>query len=145
MLTQFVEMVRDKAADDSDESDDLLDDILGEAPSESSGDVSAVLSFLAAKDKSEDVTLPDGQVIASEDLLNSVKNAVTNAADEAEEQSKDSKAVSAPIVRMDSAIGDANRVLALLPKARSFDEFDEDAFKDRIAQLKEVVAKLEQQ
>lgn len=145
VLTQFVEMVRDKAADEADESDDLLDDILGEAQPGSSGDVSSVLAFLAAKDKLEDVTLPDGQVIATDDILNLVKNAVTNAADEAEEQSKDNKAVNAPIVRMDSAIGDAKRVLALLPKARIFPEFDEEAFKDRVVQLKEVLAKLEQQ
>lgn len=145
MLSKFVEMVREDAAESADENDDLLDGILGETQPNSNGDVSSVLSFLAAKDKSEDVTLPDGQVIPSEDILNSVKNAVTNAADEAEEESKDSKAVTAPIVRMDSAIGDAKRVLAILPKARSYGEFDEEAFRDRIVQLKEVVARLEQQ
>lgn len=140
-LTQIAQGELDSS---SDSSDDLLAGVLGEPTKKESG-VAAVLSFLARKEKSDVASLPTGETIPVENLLSTVKQAVTAAAHEADEERKDSKAVIAPLVRLDSAIRDAKRSLAILPEARSYAEFDEAGFADRVKQLREIVAQLEQQ
>jgi len=143
VLAKLVEAAKEEVELEADEADDLLDDVLGTGSSNASGDVAAVLSFLATKGESEMVSLPGGGSVQVSDLLATVKEAVTVAANEADEDAKDSKAVSAPLDRLDTAIRDAKRALAILPQGRSFDEFDEAGFANRVAKLKQIVGTLE--
>lgn len=143
VLAKLMELAKGEATVNPDEADDLLDDVLGTQETGASG-VSAVLSFLATKNKDEMISLPGGDSVQVDNLLETVKEAVTVAANEADEDTKDSKAVNAPLQRLDAAIRDAGRSLSILAQARSFDEFDEAGFVDRVSQLREIVEQLEQ-
>ncbi|AWJ87751.1 hypothetical protein TSH58p_30020 (plasmid) [Azospirillum sp. TSH58] len=123
------------------EGGDALDELLGgdDAPT----GLTDVLSFLAKKKLDEVVRLADGQTAVVGDLFGTIRSAVTAAAREALEEKKDLEALKTPVDRVVNAIKDAERALAALPKARRFDEWDEDAFQANVASLKAVVAKLE--
>ncbi|WP_417767405.1 hypothetical protein [Stappia sp.] len=122
---------------------DLLDDVLGEGSESDAGDLNPVLSFLAAQKPEEIVTLPTGEQVAVQQLLTSVKSAVDAAAKEASENVKDAKAVVAPIKKLDLAKDNIGRAGAALAKARSQSEWDEDAFKEKIAEVKAAITQIE--
>ena len=127
----------------NDTSSDLLDDVLGEGSGSNTPDLNPVLSFLAAQQPEEIVTLPTGEEVAVEQLLTSVKSAVDAAAKEASENVKDAKAVVAPIKKLDLAKENINRAGAALAKARSQSEWDENAFQDKIAEVKAAIDQIE--
>jgi hypothetical protein len=127
----------------NDTSSDLLDDVLGEGTGSNTPDLNPVLSFLAAQHPEEIVTLPTGEEVAVEQLLTSVKSAVDAAAKEASENVKDAKAVVAPIKKLDLARENINRAGAALAKARSQSEWDENAFQDKIAEVKAAIGQIE--
>lgn len=127
----------------NDTSFDLLDDVLGEGSGSNTPDLNPVLSFLAAQQPEEIVTLPTGEEVAVEQLLTSVKSAVDAAAKEASENVKDAKAVVAPIKKLDLAKENINRAGAALAKARSQSEWDENAFQDKIAEVKAAIDQIE--
>jgi len=133
-------------ATDADDADDLLDDVLGGAsgdtPSESA-DLTTVLAFLAQRKPNEIVKLPGGGEVPVDQLLASVKNAVSAAAKEASEHSKDAQAVVAPIVRLTSARDDLIRAAAALEKARTQKGWDAPTFQKRLEEVKAAVASLE--
>lgn len=126
-----------------DTSYDLLDDVLGEGNSSSTPDLNPVLSFLAAQRPEEVVTLPTGEQVSVEQLLTSVKSAVDAAAKEASENVKDAKAVVAPIKKLELAKENIDRARAALAKARSQNEWDESAFKDKIEEIKAAIHRIE--
>lgn len=127
----------------NDTSFDLLDDVLGEGNGPDTQDLNPVLSFLAAQKPEEIVTLPTGEQVAVEQLLTSVKSAVDAAAKEASENVKDAKAVAAPIKKLELAKENINRSGAALAKARSQSEWDENAFKEKIAEVKAAIGQIE--
>lgn len=122
---------------------DLLDDVLGESIGPDTADLNPVLSFLAAQKPEEIVTLPSGEQVAVQQLLTSVKSAVDAAAKEASENVKDAKAVVAPIKKLDLAKDNITRAGAALAKARSQSEWDEDAFKEKLAEVKAAISQIE--
>ncbi|MBD9567296.1 ParB/RepB/Spo0J family partition protein [Ensifer sp. ENS08] len=126
----------------ADSADDFLDDVLGGNPAQPE-DLTAVLSFLAQRTPDEIVTLPDGATVPVENLLNSVKSAVTAAAKEASEEAKDVQAVIAPILRLSEALDEITRAGTSLPKARAQSGWDEDRFKKLIEDVKIAAGKLE--
>lgn len=143
-LAKLMELAKEEASAQNDESDDLLNSVLGISNNDAGG-VSAVLSFLATKEKGEIVTFPGGESIQVNQILGAVKDAVTAAANEADEDTKDSKAITGPLDRLDAAIRDAGRASSILSQARSLTDFDENGFKSRVRHLKEIVEQLEQQ
>ncbi|TAU43618.1 hypothetical protein ELI44_28545 (plasmid) [Rhizobium ruizarguesonis] len=138
-LAQLLTVV---ASEPADSSDDFLDDVLG-ANAEEPEDLTAVLSFLAQRTPDEIVTLPDGATVPVEDLLNSVRSAVTAAAKEASEEAKDAQAVIAPIVRLSEALDEITRAGTALPKARAQSGWDEDKFKKLVEEVKTATGNLE--
>lgn len=121
--------------------DDPLDDVLG-APADRSG-LNDILSFIATKKPEEVISLEGGETVTVGDLLDTLRGAIILAADEAEEEVRDKTAVSAPIVRCEKAIAELERALSSLPKARTFLEWGENEFQDKVAKLKLLTAALE--
>lgn len=137
-LTQLLETVSDSlpAAEA-----DILDDVLGDAPSP--GPLNGLLTFLAQKRPEETVALQGAGPVAAQAILETVRSAITAAADEAEEDQRDQTAITTPISRTEKAIAELQRALSALPKARSFAEFDEGAMGLRVKQLRALVEEYE--
>lgn len=125
-----------------DSAEDFLDDVLGGDVTQPE-DLTAVLSFLAQRTPDEVVTLTDGVTVPVDDLLNSVRSAVTAAAKEASEDAKDAQAVVAPILRLSEALDEISRAGTSLPKARAQSGWDEDSFKKLIEDVKIATDRLE--
>ncbi|AZN98053.1 MAG: ParB/RepB/Spo0J family partition protein [Mesorhizobium sp.] len=120
---------------------DVLDDALGDAAQEE--DLSDILAFFARKRSEEIVTLADGKSAVVSDLIASVGAAIAVAAQEADEDSKDAKALVAPLSRLAAAKEQVGRAAAALERARSFDGWNEADFQTKVAALKAEVSKLE--
>ena len=128
------------AAPSNDSDGDILDDVLG--PSELENGLNDLLGFVAAKRKESNVDIPGAEKMAVADILTSLKSAVGAAAQEADEQEKDQSALTAPTDRMEKAIDELHRALTRLPKARTFDGWDEAYFMGKIARLEKLITKL---
>ena len=122
---------------------DILDDVLGADDAPTLADLNPVLSFLARQKPEEVVELPTGDKVAVGQLFGSVKSAVDAAAKEASEEVKDAKAVVAPFNKLSSAIDNITRAGTALAKARSHDDWDEDAFKEKIEEVKAAIIQIE--
>lgn len=123
------------------QSDDPLDDVLG-APAESTG-LNDILSYLATKKPEEAISVGDGESITARELLDTLQGAINLAASEAEEEARDQTAVSAPLVRSEKAVGELERALSALPKARTLPDWDEPGFLGKIVKLKKLLEALE--
>jgi hypothetical protein len=119
---------------------DLLDDVLG-GKSETK-DLSSVLSFFAQHSADGEVLL-NGRAVPVSELMRSVQAAVNLAAEEADEQTKDSKALSAPLTRLNGALEQIERAKAALPRARTFNEWVENDFQKKVLALKAAITALE--
>lgn len=129
-------------ADPGDADDDLLDDVLGGA--ESASGLSDLLGFVAAKPLTASIGLPDGEKLAVSDMLKSLRSTITAAAREAEEEDRDQSALSAPLERLERAIGEVQRACSQLPRARAFPEWSEEDFALKVSVLESVVARLKE-
>lgn len=121
---------------------DILDDVLGTEAE--AGQLTPLLSFLAGKSPDEAVILEDGSNFEVNDVLESLHSAINAAADEAEEERRDHSAQWAPLDRADKAIVQFERALKALPRARSFQGFDESAMAERISRLEELIGEYSQ-
>jgi hypothetical protein len=140
----FLKSLLTKPKDGSDNGSlDLLDDVLGEDVGFGLPDLNPVLSFLAAQKPEEITTLPTGEQVAVEQLLISVRSAVDAAAKEASENVKDAKAVVAPIKKLDLAKDNIARAGAALAKARAQIDWDENALKAKIEEVKTAISQIE--
>lgn len=124
-------------------ADDLLNDVLGESNGPTSSDLTSVLSLLAQSKADDVVDLPNGKKVPVDELLNSVRSAVSSAAKEASEHAKDAQAVVAPTERLRSAGDEIARAKAALAKARSHDGWNEAEFKKSLIEVKAAVAEIE--
>lgn len=124
----------------ADQSADILDDVLGGKAEQQ--DLSPVLSFFARQSPDAETTL-GGKSVPVGDLMRSVQAAVNLAAEEADEQTKDSKALSAPMARIDGAVEQVERAKAALARARSFQGWVEKDFQAKVSTLKAAVVALE--
>ena len=118
-------------------ADDILDDILGDGTPP--GALTPLLSLLASKKPDEAVVLGDGDEVSVQDILDSLRSAVTAAADEADEDERDQAAQTTPLVRADKAISELQRALLALPRARAFVGFDETGMAERILRLRNLI------
>jgi len=129
-----------KAESDKDEEEDLLDEVLG--GDEHQSPLEGLLSLLATKKPEANILLPEGEKVSVKAVLDTVKTAVVNAAQEAEETDKDQGALTAPGERVEKAISELHRANTSLPRARAIPGWDEAEFRGRIARLERLVAKL---
>lgn len=120
---------------------DILDDVLGEVPTP--GPLNGLLSFLAQKRPEDTVVLDGAGPVAAQEVLDTVRSAITAAANEAEEDQRDQTAITTPIFRTQKAIAELQRALSALPKARSFAGFDEKLMGERIKQVRALVDEYE--
>jgi hypothetical protein len=119
---------------------DLLDDLLGQ-PSDADG-LNDVLGYLATKKPDQSIVL-EGQNVLVKQLYDTIGNAITNAAAEAEEDERDQGAMNAPLLRLDRALGDVQRAIAALPKARRFAEWQEGQFAAKVDALRTLLLQTE--
>lgn len=120
---------------------DIFDDVLGAAPSP--GPLNGLLTFLAQKRPEDTVILDGAGPVAAQAILETVRSAITAAADEAEEEQRDQTAITTPIARTEKAIAELKRALSALPRARSFIEFDENEMGLRIKDVQSLVDEYE--
>lgn len=132
-------------ADDSGDNEphDIFDDVLGADDAPDSDHVNAVLSFLAKQKIDQVVDLPAGDTVTVEQLLGSVKSAVDAAAKEASEESKEARAALAPLNKLDNATSNINGAIKALAKARVQDDWDEEAFKAKVEEVKSAISQIE--
>ncbi|WP_280473606.1 hypothetical protein [Nocardia asiatica] len=121
-------------------SDDLLDDLVGS--SEPISPLHNLLAFVAQKRPEANIALDDGDRVQVQDVLTSIGSSITTAADEAKEEDRDQSALQAPLVRASKAIDELKRVVAALPKARRYREWDEAELAKRVAELDELLDKI---
>lgn len=124
---------------------DLLDDVLGgggDGGTQQQADLKNVLSFLARNGGEQEIEVA-GQKVQVEDLMRSVKAAVDQAADEASSQAEEKTTVTSPTELVAAALKKLAKAKEALPKARVIDQWKEDAFQARLAELKATVAELE--
>jgi len=136
-LTRLLEVAG--TVDGLDSAPDILDDVLGAGAE--SGPLTALVSLVASKGPEDSVRLGESDVIAIDDLVESLQSAITAAADEAEEDQRDQTAQTAPLNRVEKAIAELERGLAALPKARTFTGFDEAGMAERVERLKALADK----
>jgi hypothetical protein len=123
-----------QTADDGDPLDDLLGDPVIESP------LKGVLALVARRRNSSTVPLSDGAQLAMEDLLSTLNNSISAAADEAEEEQKDKTTATAPKDRVEKALKELTRARDVLPKAQKFDDFSSGDLKAQLNQVDSVVA-----
>ncbi|WP_428414973.1 hypothetical protein [Pararhizobium sp.] len=120
---------------------DLLDEVLGANDDTSTNDLTPVLSYFARQGGNREVQI-DGTAVPISDLIQSVKSAIDNAAEEASNLTGDVEALKAPIDFLSSAIKILNKVPVALQKARALDKWDEALFDERLKQLEAIVLRL---
>ncbi|MEU6715011.1 hypothetical protein ABZ897_26405 [Nonomuraea sp. NPDC046802] len=125
-----------------DAGDDLLDDVLGESAPQSP--LHNVLSFVATKRPGANITLANGDKVAVQDVLGSLRSAINTVSFESAEEQRDQSAVAAPVVRAERAIAELKRVQSALPKARVLEDWDEANFSEKVGQLEKLVAKIKE-
>ena len=130
------------STDAENEEIDILDEVLGGAAGQDPGTLSSVLSYFARQGQTQEVEL-DGTRIPVADLQESVKNAIDLAADEANDQNKNVVAVKAPIMHLEKAIRSVKKAVHTLPKARVLEQWEENEYKKRVSQLRELTASLD--
>lgn len=120
---------------------DPLDDVLG--VEQDSNELIALLRLMATKKPEQAVHLGDGERRTVKEIQNVISGKIRAAAKEASEESKDQKAVDAPINRLKYAIEYVEKAAAARLRARGRADWSEDAFQAKLAALKQSIAKLE--
>lgn len=138
-LTPLLDLIS-TAEQNGDASDDPLEAVLG-SPEPNNG-LSGVLAFLATKKPSETLHFPNGDSAVVQDVFSTVQSAINAAASEAEEEARDHTAVLAPILRAKKAVDELSRAVLALPKARTFEEWNENALKEQLSAIEMLLAQL---
>lgn len=146
-LKPFIDTVSAASSTVEDVADDPLNDLLGgsekPATADHSSDLMKILGFLATKNLGDSVALVSGEKVLVHDLQSTIQAAVQAAAVEAEEEAKDSTVVTAPLSRLEEAIGKVQRAGETLPKARALTDWKESDFQVAVAKLQKMLEKLE--
>ncbi len=120
---------------------DLLDDVTG-SDATGSAPLWSFLSQMAAYRPEDSISLTNGAQITAKDVFDSVRGAINAAANEAEEEDKDVTTISAPADRVRKATAELQRAETALSKARSYPEWDEDAFEETLQEVDTAVRRL---
>lgn len=123
-------------------SDDPLDDLLG--PDLDGSPLDATLAFLARRKPEETLTLPGGDRVTTQDVLDSMQSAITAVAEEAGEERRDQTAVRHPIDCVERALVQVKRAREVLPRARAFADWDESLMEAKLSELRESLETLEE-
>jgi hypothetical protein len=120
---------------------DELDELLGDAPKQSA--VRSVLQLVADKSPESTISL-DGQNEPAEitDILSSVRAAVQSAAAEAKEDAQDQSTLEAPLERAERAVGELQRLLALVARARALPRWDEAKLEALLTQVEALIGRV---
>ena len=124
---------------DLDEADPLSDLLGEEEPEAPLGDL---VTLVATTRPEAGIVLPGGERAAMENVLGSLSAAVAAAADEADEQTREQDTVQAPLKRADKAVAELARIPTLLEKARTYPNWEEEAFLQRVERLEKVLAEI---
>ena len=122
------------------EPDDPLEAVLGADPR--SNRLNDVLGLLATKKRDETIELPGGGHAVVQHLFETLQSAINAAADEAEEEQRDQTTVTAPIVRTKKAIGELERALIALPRARTLPDWVESDLTKELDQVQVLLSSL---
>ncbi len=128
--------------DDENQESDILDDVLGPQSDQSSGDLTPILSYVARQGQSQEVEL-NGEKIATNDLQDSIKQAVDIAAEDAHSEDLDQDATAAPIKHLERATSSVVKAADALAKARALKDWDEAEYAKRLVQLKATLPRLD--
>ena len=122
-------------------TDDLLDDVLG--PAETTSVVMDVLNLMSRKRPDQILALPDGSQVLVRDINDTIQARITAAANEAKEEQNDQTALVAPIQRIERAIAEVHRAAQAARRARTFQNWSEEAFVSKIVELRAALSTLE--
>jgi hypothetical protein len=136
-LAPVLEIASQSTQTPSSTEDALLDSVLGENTGTST--VARVVNLLARLDRNAPVTLTGGATAELADVRAQIAGAVQKAADEAAEQKKDLTAVSAPIMRMEQANQNMERVRDTLARARALPGWNESTFASLLQRAEELM------
>lgn len=120
---------------------DPLDEVLG-GPAVGN-EVMDLLGLLATKRPDQVVELDNGEKVPVKEIQDALRGKISAAAIEASEESRDQKAIDAPLNRLDSALEYIQRAAAALGRARGFKEWSEDAFQVKVAEIRKALASVE--
>jgi hypothetical protein len=126
---------------DSAQSADPLDALLGDR--DTSTGITSVLSLLAQKRRDETIKIPDGPELQVDGLFSTIKSAITTAAVEAKAEQTDQEAVDEPLTRIRKALREIQLATAALPKAQSYNEFDQAEVTTQVEALRVALTQLE--
>ncbi|MHA6761749.1 hypothetical protein [Streptacidiphilus sp. PAMC 29251] len=124
--------------------DDVLSDFL-DGDDEVDTPLEDLLTLVVTQRPEGVITLPSGQTLPMERVGQSLANAVTLAAHEANERNREQDTVQAPFKRIEKAASELQRVPALLSKARAHSGWDEETFQDDLLQLEQLLAEIREQ
>lgn len=128
--------------DDQDPESDILDDVLGPQGDQSSSTLTPILSNVARQGQCQEVEL-NGEMIATTDLRDSIKQAIDIAAEDAHNEDVDQNAAAAPIKHLERATSCVVKAADALEKARALPDWNEAAYADRLSQFKGKLPRLD--
>lgn len=120
---------------------DPLDALLGDR--DTATGITSVLSLLAQKRRDQTIAIPDGPELQVDELFSTIKSAITTAALEAKAEQSDQEAVDEPLNRIKKALREIQLAIAALPKAKSYEEFDQAEVTSQVEALQAALAQLE--
>ncbi|MER7046910.1 ParB N-terminal domain-containing protein [Streptomyces jumonjinensis] len=124
-----------------DVENDPLSDLLGDDEPQDTV-VEDILGLIVTRRPEAVVELADGSGVPMQSVLRSLSGAVSAAAQEADERSREQNTVDAPFQRTEKALRELNRLPALLRSSRAHSGWDEDAFQDELDRMEKLLAQL---
>ncbi len=122
---------------------DILDEVLGTDPTSTAPGLEEVLSVFAQAGGAATIEIDDKKVEV-DDLIESVRDAVDAAAEEAANQQDDDAALVEPTNQLKKCVRSVGRARESLQRARTFKDWDEQDFKNKIKELRDAIDDLEQ-
>jgi valyl-tRNA synthetase len=102
-----------------------------------------LLSLLAQKRRDETIAIADGPELHVDELFGTIKSAITTAALEAKAEQTDQEAVDEPLNRIKKALRETQFATAALPRAKTYEEFDQAEVTAQVEALKAALTQLE--
>ena len=130
-----------EAGDQAQESD-ILDEVLGSQTVQRDSDLTSIVSYVARHGQSHEIDV-NGMKIATQDLRDSIKQAVDIAAEDAHSEHLDQSAVTAPIRHLRLATNNVTKAADALPKARALNDWRESDYSEQLVKLRAALDRLD--
>ena len=127
---------------DQERQSDILDDVLGPQTDQRGDDLTPILSYVARQGQTQEVEL-NGVKVATQDLRDSIKQAVDVAAEDAHNERLDQNAVAAPIKHLRLATNNISKAADALPKARTLNDWREAEYAEQFVKFKAALDRLD--